>query len=258
MDIQWWLLIISIGFNLLLFIPAYIFKTDKLTDLSYSLTFILLCIVGFASSAKAPGQMLVTLMVLLWAIRLGGFLFIRVNKTGKDSRFDNMRSQFWPFLRFWVFQGLTVFVVMASATALYREPTALPNAWYYLGWVVFGLGLGLEALADYQKYKFGQMKTKNAWIDSGFWRISRHPNYLGEIMVWSGIYIFVLSNLHGLARIFALASPIYIILILLFFSGIPLLEKSADKKWGANKDYQDYKNQVPVLVPTLDSLKRFE
>ncbi|MBX4201581.1 DUF1295 domain-containing protein [Candidatus Saccharibacteria bacterium] len=258
MNIVWWSLVIALAFNLLLFIPAWLFKTDKLTDLSYSLTFILLVVFGFSQSAKSLGQTLISIMVLLWALRLGGFLFIRVNKAGKDSRFDKLRSQFWPFLRFWFFQGLTVFIVMAAAIALYNEPDAPYTIWFYPGWLIFGLGLALEAVADYQKYKFSQTNTKGSWIDIGFWRMSRHPNYLGEIMVWSGVYIFAVTNLHGVARLLALASPIYIALILLFFSGIPLLEKSADKKWGANKDYQDYKKQVPALVPNLKSLKRLD
>jgi steroid 5-alpha reductase family enzyme len=256
MEFILWALLISVGFNLLLFLPAFYFKTDRLTDLSYSLTFIILAVFGFAHSAKQPAQTIMMLMVLLWAVRLGGFLFIRISKTKKDSRFDKMRDDFGKFFRFWFFQGLTVFVVMATALALWNSANTKIDVLSYLGWIVFGLGLALEAIADFQKYRFSQHNTKKTWIDTGFWRISRHPNYLGEMMVWLGVYLFAFGSLSGLAKFAALASPLYIILILIFVSGIPLVETAADKRWGGNKDYEKYKKEVPVLVPSVSSLKR--
>jgi steroid 5-alpha reductase family enzyme len=128
----------------------------------------------------------------------------------------------------------------------------------YVGFVIFGLGLATEAIADWQKYRFNQRKTKDIWIDNGLWRISRHPNYLGEIMVWAGIYVFCFTGLSITARLVSLASPLYIASILLFFSGLPLVEKAADKRWGDNPDYQEYKRKVPVLVPNFKSLKRLK
>lgn len=256
MDFIYWALIIAVGLNLLMFIPAYHFKTDRLTDLSYSVTFIILAVLGFAQSAKTPAQTVVLFMVLLWALRLGGFLFIRINKIKKDSRFDEMRQKPWSFFRFWLFQGLTVFIVLAAALAIWRQPLAGIGLLSYLGWLVFGLGLALEAVADLQKYRFNLKKTKDIWIDTGVWRISRHPNYLGEILVWTGVYMFCFPALSWLARLVSLASPLYIAAILLFFSGVPLVEKVADKKWGANQDYKNYKAEVPLLVPTAASLKR--
>jgi steroid 5-alpha reductase family enzyme len=258
MHIIVWSLIISIGLNVLLFIPAYRFQTDKLTDLSYSVTFIVVALVAFSQSTRDAGHLLALFMVLLWAFRLGGFLFIRINKLKKDSRFDEMRSKPWSFFRFWLFQGITVFVVLAAVLAYFNSPITNNNFLSYLGWWIFGVGLALEAAADWQKYRFNQKTDKSIWIDTGFWRISRHPNYLGEIMVWSGMYIFCFSSISWLGRGLGLASPVYISVILLFFSGIPLLEKAADKKWSSRKDYQDYKKHVPTLVPTLRSLKRLD
>jgi len=256
MSLYIWALVISLGLNLILFIPAYKFQTDKLTDLSYSLTFIIIAVFAFARSSGSAAHLLLLIIVLAWALRLGGFLFIRINKMKKDSRFDEMRQKPWSFFRFWFFQGLTVFVVLAAALAFWSNPLARINAISYAGWLIFGLGLALEAMADYQKYRFSNTKTKDIWIDTGFWRISRHPNYLGEIMVWLGVYIFCFTSMSVTGRFLGLASPIYIAGILLFFSGMPLIEKSADKKWGKLKDYQEYKKQVPSLVPSLKSIKR--
>ncbi len=253
-----WALMISVGLNVLLFIPAYLYNTDKLTDLSYSLTFIIVAFVSFFKSQQSATHLILLAMVVIWALRLGGFLFIRINKMKRDSRFDEMRSKPWSFFRFWFFQGLSVFIVLAAALALWQQPFDQISPLSYLGWVIFGLGLILESVADYQKYRFNNTKARSTWIDIGIWRISRHPNYLGEIMVWIGVYIFCFTALSGTGRLLALASPIYITAILLYFSGVPLVEKSADKKWGDDKNYQAYKKAVPLLVPTPDSLRRLD
>jgi steroid 5-alpha reductase family enzyme len=256
MDFLFWALLISMVINLALFLPAYFLKTDKITDLSYSATFIILSIIGFVLSTKSPAQIAGLVMIMLWALRLGGFLFIRVNIVGKDSRFDEMRPKFWSFLRFWAFQGLTVFIVLSPMLAFWQVTSALTGVISYLGWFIFSLGLALEATADYQKLAFNLKKKRKTWIDNGVWRFSRHPNYLGEIMVWTGVYLFCFDALSGIARILTLASPLYITVILLFFSGLPLLEKSADRRWGRIKAYQAYKKDVPVLLPTIKSLLR--
>lgn len=247
-------LIFAVGFNLLLFIPAYLLQSDKLTDLSYALTFTVLAIFGYNQSTRESIDTVLLTLVLIWAIRLGGFLFIRILKEGKDSRFDEMRKSWFSFIRFWFFQGLTVFIVLLPGLLFWRQHKE-SNHLLIAGVVIWTFGLLIEATADYQKYRFKRKGYKN-WIDEGVWRASRHPNYLGEILVWVGFYITAFSGLSGLDWLFASASPVYITFILLRFSGVPLLEKSADKKWGSDKSYQEYKKKVPVLIPAPSSLKR--
>lgn len=256
MDFIFWALVFALGFNILVFIPAYLLKTDKLTDISYSLSFSALALLGFFVSSQKIIDRLALILVLVWAIRLGSFLFMRVNKKGKDSRFDAMRAKPWSFFRFWFFQGLTVFVVLLPGLLLWNHHGTASKFWAIAGEVIWATGLGLEWIADTQKYRFGLTNKSKTWIDTGIWRVSRHPNYLGEILVWAGFYIFLATALPGLDKILALASPAYISLVLLFFSGVPLLEKSADKKWGDNKDYREYKKAVPVLIPRPTSLRR--
>jgi steroid 5-alpha reductase family enzyme len=196
------------------------------------------------------------MLVLLWALRLGTFLFIRIRKLKKDARFDGMREKFFVFLRFWLLQGITVFIILVPSILLWHQTVTKIGWLAIVGVVVFGLGLLLEATADIQKYQFYTHKKSDTWIDNGVWRISRHPNYLGEIMVWLGVYLFVVISLSTNQKLLALIGPIYITALLLFVSGIPLLEKSANKKWGAIKAYQTYKNKVPVLVPSFSSFRR--
>lgn len=258
MEFLLWALAVSLGINIVMFIPAFIFKTDKLTDISYAVTFAVVALAAFNRSEQALGHTLLLLAVLLWALRLGSFLLIRINKMGKDSRFDEMRDKFWSFSKFWLLQGVSVFVVLI-ASILYWDvgnPNVTVLSW--VGLAVFLVGLLIEATADVQKFrfKFSGKKKKHEWIDEGVWSMSRHPNYLGEMMVWTGLYLFVVPSLSGSNVYAALISPLYIIALLLFVSGVPLLEKYADKKWGKDAAFNKYKKEVPVLIPTPGSIKR--
>jgi steroid 5-alpha reductase family enzyme len=240
-----------------MFVPAFIFKTDKLTDISYAVTFAVVAIAGFIRSEQTTLHKIILLLVLMWSLRLGTFLFIRINKMKKDARFDGMREYFFKFLRFWLLQGATVFVVLLAVSYAFMQKDPVITWLSILGIVVFVKGLAIEATADMQKFIFnGKPKNKGKWIDEGIWRASRHPNYLGEMMVWIGMYLVVLPSLTGNQWAWALLSPIYIVTLLLFVSGVPLLEKSADKKWGTNPAYKKYKKEVPSVLPTPESISR--
>jgi steroid 5-alpha reductase family enzyme len=250
MDIITLALVLSLGINIVMFVPAYILKTDKLTDISYAVTFMFVALLVFLQSERTSGHLLALIMVWAWAIRLGGFLLYRVSVVGKDQRFDQMRGSVLKFGRFWILQGLTVFVVLLAAILYWRQPITSLGLISLIGSLVFAEGLALEALADKQKFAF-KRAGKKGWIDTGVWSMSRHPNYLGEILVWSGIFLFVAPSLGQTDTLLAVLSPVYIILLLCFASGIPILEKAADKKWGKDPKYQAYKKRVPVLVPRI-------
>jgi len=114
---------------------------------------------------------------------------------------------------------------------------------------VWFVGLVLEATADLQKYRFSRdPKNKGAWIDEGVWRYSRHPNYFGEILVWVGVYLLAFPALIGWEKVIGLASPVLIICLLLFVSGVPLLEKAADARWGNEPAYKRYKRRTSILI----------
>ena len=148
---------------------------------------------------------------------------------------------------------MTVFIVLLAAIIAW-DNKASDIGWVGIaGAVIFTLGLVLEALADMQKFIFSENPgNKGKWIESGVWGWSRHPNYLGEMMVWIGVYIMATGAFAtGAQYALGFLSPLYIILLLLFVSGIPLLEKSADKKWGDNAKYKEYKKRVPILIPKV-------
>ena len=188
-------------------------------------------------------------MVIAWALRLGIFLFVRIRKIQKDKRFDGIRESFLRFIKFWLLQGVTVFVILLPALFFITGDAA--RVWW-LGLLVWLLGFLIESTADFQKYLFKQDKSnKDKFISTGIWRYSRHPNYFGEILCWLGIYIFVLPSLSLLQAAIALISPAAISFLLIFATGIPPLERYADKKWGNLKEYKEYKRSTSILIPWL-------
>lgn len=240
-------LAVSIGINVLLFFPAYLFKTDKLTDFSYSFTFIVLSLFAFFSVPYAPNKLILMLMIILWALRLGIFLVARIWTVKKDRRFDAFRDSFTGFLKFWLLQGFAVWVIMIPALFYFNTETPYFS---YIGFGLWLIGLIIESVADYQKFSFKlKAENKDKFIQSGLWKYSRHPNYFGEILVWIGAYLFVVLTLTPLQMAIGVLSPLFIILLLAFVSGLPQLESYADKKWGADKGYQDYKKKTSILVP---------
>ncbi len=241
-------LIIALGFNLILFLFAYKFKTDKITDLSYALTFIILISIGLSLEIYAPLKLILALMIFLWALRLGIFLFIRIKKIKKDRRFNGIRENFLRFFAFWFLQGITVWIILIPSLIFLGSETKISIP-LWIGFGIWFIGLLIETFSDLQKYKFNNNpKNKNKWISTGLWKYSRHPNYFGEILCWIGIYLFVFSSLNTIQKIFALSGPFFIIILLLFVTGLPKLEKYADKKWGKLKEYKEYKKKTSILI----------
>jgi steroid 5-alpha reductase family enzyme len=225
-----------------MFVPAYAFKTDKLTDMSYSITFILLTIIAFLLNTYETTKILLLTMISLWGIRLGTFLLIRIRKWKKDKRFDGIREKFTKFLGFWTIQGITVFILLIPALQYMKSEPSYTN-WTLIGILVWGTGLVIETVADHQKYKHKGKK----WVSTGLWKYSRHPNYFGEILVWLGVYLFTVP----ITGLWGVISPAFITFMLVFVSGLPKVEASMDKKYGKDKEYQKYKEKTPVLVPFI-------
>ncbi len=247
------LLYLAVGINIIGFLIAYRFKSDKLTDFSYGGTYIILALASYLKSGHHTRLNLLALIcVILWAIRLAGFLLIRILKTKKDRRFDGVRENFWKFGQFWVLQGVSVWVILLPTLLIMDGSSESLTRLGLVGLLIWAVGFSVETVADAQKFVFSQnLINKDKFINSGLWRYSRHPNYLGEILCWLGLYIFALPILSGWSIIIAIISPIYIAYLLIFVTGIPKLEAYADQKWGKNKDYQEYKKRTGTLVPFI-------
>ena len=243
-------LIVSFAIQIVFFAFAAGFKTDKVTDLSYSLSFLVLTVVlMLLEGAFQPVQILIAAVTSLWAVRLGGYLLVRIIAMGKDDRFDEMRDNPLRFARFWLLQAVSVWLISFPVIfVLSLEATVF--TWLSLvGAAVWLFGFLFETVADTQKYRFkSNPENRGDFISHGLWRYSRHPNYFGEILCWWGIFLSAAPSLSGPAW-FSVLGPLGITTLLLFVSGIPMLEKKHDKKYGGNPAYRDYKEATSILVP---------
>jgi len=235
----------------LAFIPAYLLQTEKFLDLTGSITYISVAIIAVLLSPVVDGRSILLLaLVVIWAGRLGTFLFRRIQKAGKDARFDEIKPSFFRFLNFWTLQGLWVTLTLAATLAAITTNTRKELGWFALiGFLVWGFGFAVEATADAQKSRFrADPENKGKFIHTGLWAWSRHPNYFGEIVLWIGVAIIALPVLRGWQWV-TLISPVFVTLLLTRVSGVPILEKRADEKWGGQEDYEAYKERTPVLIP---------
>lgn len=240
---------IAFGVQWLAFVPAYLKQTEHFYDLVGSLTYML--VTGFALLASRPNDsrsIILSLLVFIWASRLGSFLFRRIRRAGSDPRFDEIKPSASRFLVAWTLQGLWVFLTLcAAATAI---TTLMPTALGLrdgLGIAVWVIGFTVEAVADRQKSRF-RADHPGHFIDTGLWSWSRHPNYFGEIVLWIGVALIASSTLQGWQWA-TMISPVFVIFLLTRVSGVPLLEKRANERWANDESYQRYKANTPVLIP---------
>ena len=237
----------------LAFIPAYRLQTEKFYDITGSLTYISVTIIAVLLGPEVDGRsILLLVLVVIWATRLGTFLFRRIHKAGKDARFDEIKPSFARFLLAWTLQGLWVSFTLAAALAAITTNTRQELGLFALiGFLIWLFGFAIEVVADTQKSRFrADPANKGKFIHTGLWARSRHPNYFGEIVLWIGVAVIALPVLRGWQWV-TLISPVFVTLLLTRVSGVPMLEKRADEKWGGQEDYEAYKKRTPVLIPRL-------
>ncbi len=198
-------------------------------------------------------QLLHSFLVVLisfWSIRLALYLFLRVLALGKDKRFDGVREQKQAFMKFRIGQWVVIFLLLLPVIwAMQVEGVSV--AWYTILWVLLVVwGVSLESIADRQKFRFKQQYPTRrcaVWV----WSKIQYPNYLGEILVWIGIYLICLTALSWAQVILWFASPFVIIWVLLFVTGIPPLEQAHKKQRWTEKEWNDYTENTPKLIPHI-------
>ncbi len=233
------------------FAAAYVLQTEKFFDLTGSVTYITVTTLAALLSPVVDNRSVLLLaVVLVWATRLGTFLFNLVLVARKDARFDDIKPSFLRFLSTWTLQGLWVTLTAGAALAAITTTARRDLGWFALiGFAVWVFGFSIEVLADAQKSAFrGDPENKGQFIDTGLWAWSRHPNYFGEIVLWVGVAVIAVPVLRGW-QLVTLISPVFVALLITRVSGIPILEKRADEKWGGQEDYEAYKERTPVLIP---------
>ena len=231
------------------FIPAFIFQTEKFYDLTGSITYLTAVFYTLlVTGSNNLSDLIIAGCVVLWAIRLGSFLFMRIHKAGEDRRFRTIKPNFTRFFMTWTLQGMWVSMcLLCVLTALSSYSGVIMNSIFFIGLLVFILGLSIEIIADYQKTVFRRnIENKDKFITTGLWSLSRHPNYFGEILLWTGLAVMSISSLQGLQYI-TLISPIFVYILLVYISGIRILENQAKKKWGHLDSFKEYLKNTPRL-----------
>jgi steroid 5-alpha reductase family enzyme len=242
--------VLAFGINWLVFIPSNAAKTEKYYDLTGSITYITVTLVAVLLSDDLDARaLIVAAMVIVWAARLGTFLFRRISKDGKDSRFDEIKVDPLRFFMTWTIQGLWVLLTAAAAWAIITGEERRALGWVaFIGIAVWLAGFTIEVVADRQKSAFKEEPANEGrFISTGLWAWSRHPNYFGEITLWTGVAIMAIPVLSGW-RWAMLISPVFVYLLITRISGVPMLEKKANKRWGGEPDYERYKADTPVLL----------
>ena len=242
-------IILSFIIHWLLFIPAFIFKTEKFYDLTGTISYISIVLYVLLSSSDGIvnfGNIIVSCLIIIWTLRLGTFLFIRIKKAGEDKRFREIKKSFSWFLMAFTVSGMWVSICTICALTGISNGIELTMV-TYIGIIIFIIGFATEIIADNQKTNFRKIEgNKDKFITTGLWKYSRHPNYLGEIILWTGVTIISYSSLE-VNQLFTLISPIFTYLLLVHVSGINFLEKSGEKKWGHLNDYREYQEKTPRL-----------
>ena len=234
------------------FIPAYLFQTEKFYDLTGSLTYLTVIWFVYLSSNQVGEvnfqNLIVTVLISIWAIRLGSFLFSRIHKDGEDKRFRSIKTSPSQFFMTWTLQGMWVSICsMCAITGISSSEGLVLNPLFYLGFILFLIGFSIEVIADHQKTVFRAIKeNKDKFISTGLWSKSQHPNYFGEILLWTSIAIMSFSSLSG-TQYLTMISPIFTYVLLVYIRGVRMLDDMGNKKWGHLEEYKQYKQNTPVL-----------
>lgn len=234
--------------NLGAFVPAAAAQTERFYDLVGAVSHLMLVAVVGLAVAPDLRTLAVAGAVGTWALRLGLFLARRARAEG-DARFDTIKRSPARFAVAWGLQSVWVSVNTLAAVAAITSTERALGPVEAAGLCLWALGFAIEVRADAEKARFrADPANRGRFMHGGLWSWSRHPNYVGEVLLWSGLAIAAIPSLHGAAWL-ALLSPLFVYGLLRHGSGVPLLEARAEARWGSDPEWQTYVREVPVFWP---------
>ncbi len=230
------------------FILSIFKKRNDIADIAWGLGFVLMAWLSFFLSGFSFKALLINSMVTVWGLRLALHIYNRNKKRGEDSRYLECRKTWKNFylrsyLQIFLLQGTFLFMISLPVMFINSSISSVFGILEVVGLLVWGIGFYFETTADRQLKEFiSNPANKGKLMDRGLWQYSRHPNYFGEVTQWWGIFIIALTIPNGIITI---VGPLTITYLILFVSGIPLLEK----KYLGRKDFEEYKKRTSVFFP---------
>ncbi len=230
------------------FAVSIIKKRNDVADIAWGLGFVLLAWLSFCLSGYSFVALIVNCLVTVWGLRLAWHIYERNKNIPEDSRYMEWRKT-WKnfylrsFFQVFLLQGVFLFLISQPVMFINRSVSARFGILEVIGLLIWGIGLFFETTGDKQLNEFkSNPDNKGKLMDKGLWSFSRHPNYFGEVTQWWGIFVMALS-ISG--SFFTIIGPLTITILILFVSGIPLLEK----KYTGRPDWEEYKKKTSIFIP---------
>lgn len=250
------------------FITGTIKKNNGLMDIFYGPAYIVVSLTSFISyliltNEFSIRQIISNFLVLIWAVRIGTYVYIRNHGKPEDYRYAAMRER-WKkniaiksFLKIYLFQGIIIFLVdfpVWFVNISDNPPLSSLLDFYgitlWLGSLVWFVGFIFETFGDWSLYKFLQKpENRGKIMDKGLWKYTQHPNYFGEVTQWWGLFIIALAVPYGFITFIG---PAYITFQIIKVSGVRLL----DKRFEGNQAYLDYKRRTSAFFPWFPKKKQ--
>ncbi|MGE3341230.1 MAG: DUF1295 domain-containing protein [Candidatus Altimarinota bacterium] len=231
------------------YVISLILRRNDVADIAWGLGYVLLAGYFLYTQAHSGRALLISGLIILWGLRLSLHIWTRNRNKPEDYRYRQWRQDWgkWFYLRsylqVYLLQGALLLIIASPLMVVFSAPQSALNLLDLLGAALWLLGFFFEAVGDYQLSRFKKNpKNKDKLMTTGLWQYTRHPNYFGEITLWWGVFLIAISSPMGLLSII---SPLMISFLLLYVSGIPMLEK----KYKGRKDFEAYKKKTPALIP---------
>lgn len=230
------------------FIISLIKKRNDVADIAWGLGFVMLSWFSFSLSGGSLRSLLVNSLVTVWGLRLSWHIFNRVRRKPEDSRYQDMRQSWKHFylrsyLQVFLLQGILLLLISLPVLLINFSKSDTLDIFVLFGSLLWITGFVFESVSDQQLKTFlSNSDNRGKIMDRGLWQYSRHPNYFGEVTQWWGIYLIAISIPLSL---FVIIGPLTITYLILFVSGVPLLEK----KYAGRPDFEEYKRRTSVFIP---------
>lgn len=227
---------------------ARLVKRIDVIDVAWGLGFIYVALILLFSQSPMPAAArAAAILASIWGIRLSLHIGKRNAHKPEDPRYTVYRqkwgAQFWPYtyIKIYLVQAACILLISTPLVAIETSPRHVWSWLIWLGFAVWAAGILFESVADAQLKRFLNGRKDHGVMQHGLWRYSRHPNYFGEIVTWTGAGLVA----GGLGHWWGLIGPVVIAFLITQISGIPPVEK----RYARDHAYQVYARKTSLLIP---------